>query len=92
LKGLLESRNYEKTINYSNDVIKDASGFSIGMDIRMKVFRDETIKTWYENTIEQTLNTKKSDPDTDIIENNYGEIFDNKTTLKEASFFCDDHL
>jgi len=92
LKGLLESRNYEKTINYSNDVIKDASGFEIGMDIRMKVFKNDAIKSWYENTIEKSesgnLNPKNPDSDKKIRDSS--EIFDKKQNFIETPFFCNE--
>jgi len=85
---MLESRDCAKTINYSNDVIRDASGFEVGVDVRMKVFKNDAIKSWYENTMEQTLDQKN----TDSKIQDSSEIFDKKQNLTETPFFCNEIL
>ena len=82
LKGLLENRNSENTLNYSSNVIKDHSGFSVGMEFRMKVFKHEQMKV----VNSKNVNCIPKD------EHTTSDLFDNSQNLTEPPFFCNEIL
>ena len=57
LKGLLESRDIEKSMVYSNSVIKDQTGYGIGIDLQMKIFKNDDLKKVFENRVDLNENS-----------------------------------
>ena len=93
MNGLLESRDSEKTLTFSNSVIKDESGFGIGLDVRIKFFKNVTIKKWYEKTKEQDEdNVMEENKNSDLNNHDSSELFDNNTQFIVPPFFCDEIL
>ena len=76
LKALMESRDLEKTMNFSNDVLKDQSDFPVGHNIKMQIFNDEIMKNSYQTRTENNDNLFNPD----------------KSFLDTPEFFCDEIL
>ena len=93
LKALLESRDSEETLTFSNSVIKDQSGFKMGLEVRMKVFKNVEIKNWHEKTTEQDENNDiEENKNSDLNNPDSSELFDNNTHFMVPPFFCEEML